>query len=200
MCTICFDDSPRGLVCEAQTGHFICSECAPQEVQRVLQEIKDSEVTLERHRAQGGRIKCVHPKCSVLYSEPALAHALPDDAFRRYRAAQDSVVEQRLFTQLQQRFQEQLAIAMVDFENRNRIARTARDEAATTEFLKRQYPNAVQCPSCSAGPVIPENCYDLGAHHGECTRGGHISSACPACGFFHRERGNWVRWNGQMRQ
>mmetsp|Transcript_86720 Transcript_86720/g.126829 ORF Transcript_86720/g.126829 Transcript_86720/m.126829 type:complete len:90 (-) Transcript_86720:100-369(-) len=89
---------------------------------------------------------------------------------------------------------------MVDFKNRNRIARTARDEAATTEFLKRQYPNAVQCPNCSAGPVIPENCYDLGAYHGERTRGGHISSACPACRFFNRERGNWVRWNGQMRQ
>jgi uncharacterized C2H2 Zn-finger protein len=58
----------------------------------------------------------------------------------------------------------------------------------------------VQCPHCGAGPVIPENCHDLQAHHGERARsGGQISNACPACGFFSRERGDWVRWNGQMR-
>jgi hypothetical protein len=69
--------------------------------------------------------------------------------------------------------------------------------AATAEFMRRQYHNAVQCPRCRAGPVIPEKCYDLQAHHGESSSSGsgRISNACPSCGFFSSERGDWVRWD-----
>jgi hypothetical protein len=109
------------------------------------------------------------------------------------------VVEQRLFEELQQRFQEQLEAARREFENANHVARAEQGAAATAEFMRRRYPNAVQCPRCSAGPVIPENCYDLQAHHGEETGRGRISNACPSCGFFSRERGDWVRWDGQLR-
>jgi rubredoxin len=66
--------------------------------------------------------------------------------------------------------------------------------------MRRQYPNAVQCPQCRAGPVVAEGCYDLSAHNGERTRGGRISNACPSCGFFSRDRNHWHRWDGQMRQ
>jgi hypothetical protein len=82
----------------------------------------------------------------------------------------------------------------------NAFARTQQDAAATAEFMRRQYPNAVQCPRCGAGPVIPENCSNLQTHHGENARGGgQISNACPACGFFGRQRDDWDTWNGQMR-
>jgi len=201
-CNICYDDFERsqGLVCERSTLHFVCADCAPREVQRILQEIQEP-TQLERHREQGGRIKCVQPDCDAVYAEPALARVLSDELFVQYRAAQDAVLEQRLFTQLQQRFQVDLASAKAEFKRAGTVARTAQDAAATAEFMRRQYPNAVQCPRCSAGPVIPENCYDLQAHHGEHAQGGRgrISNACPACQFFSRERGDWVRWNGQMR-
>ena len=36
----------------------------------------------------------------------------------------------------------------------------------------------MQCPDCGAGPVIPENCYDLQVHHGYGTRGGQMTNAC----------------------
>ena len=137
--------------------------------------------------------------CEALYAESALARVLPDALFREYRAAQDAVVEQRLFEELQQRFQEQLEAARREFENANHVARAEQGAAATAEFMRRQYPNAVQCPRCHAGPVIPENCYDLQAHHGEETGRGRISNACPSCGFFSRERGDWVSWDGQLR-
>ncbi len=39
----------------------------------------------------------------------------------------------------------------------------------------------------------------LNQDHGERARGGQTNNACPACGVFSRERGDWVRWNGQMR-
>jgi hypothetical protein len=123
---------------------------------------------------------------------------LSDELFSQHRAAQDAVVEQRLFDQLQHRFQEELAAAR---DVGNTLARTQQDAEATAEYMRRQFPNAVQCPRCGAGPVIPEHCYDLQAHHGEMAEQGRgrISNACPACGFFSRERGDWLMWNGQMR-
>jgi hypothetical protein len=202
-CCTCLDNFPTaaGLGCEWSADHFICATCAPREVQRILGEAQEEETSLARHRAHGGRIKCVLPDCDAMYAESTLARILPDELFREYRAAQDAVVEQRLFEELQQRFQEQLAAAKEEFESANRATRAAHDAAATAEFMRRQYPNAVQCPRCHAGPVIPENCYDLQTHHGSTLpRGrGRISNACPSCHFFSRERGDWVRWDGQLR-
>jgi serine/threonine protein kinase len=201
-CCICYDDAPisAGIGCERSADHFICANCAPREVQRILEAIQEAE-PLARHRAQGGRILCVQKDCNAPYAESALARVLPDGLFREYRAAQDAVVEQRFFEELQQRFQEQLEAARREFENANDVARAEQGAAATAEFMRRQYPNAVQCPRCRAGPVIPENCYDLQAHHGESSSSGRgrISNACPSCRFFSRERGDWVRWDGQMR-
>ena len=58
----------------------------------------------------------------------------------------------------------------------------------------------MQCPRCGAGPVVPENCYNLETHHGqELQGGGRVSNACPACGFFDRDRGKWARWDGRLR-
>jgi len=96
------------------------------------EEAGEEEAPLARHRAQGGRIKCVQPDCDAMYAEPALARILPDESFRECRAAQDA----------------------------------------------------------------PESCFDLQAQHGDLLpRGrGRISNACPSCGFFSRERGDWVRW------
>jgi hypothetical protein len=124
---------------------------------------------------------------------------LSNDLFGQYRAAHDAVVEQRLFDDLQARFQRDLAAVRAEFEEGNTLARTQQGAVANAEFMLRQYPNAVQCPQCSAGPVIPEGCSDLQAHHGQRLGGGQISNACPACGFFSRRSGDWVRWNGQMR-
>jgi len=199
-CCICYDVFPvsAGLRCESIAGHFICADCAPREVQRILEAIQEAE-PLARHRAQGGYIVCVQQDCGAQYAEPALARVLPDALCRRYRAAQNAVVEQRLFEELQQGFQEQIEAERREFENANNVVRQG--AAATAEFLRRQYPNAVQCPRCHAGPVIPENCYNLQTHHGESSSSGRgrISNACPGCGFFSRERGDWVRWDGHMR-
>jgi len=194
-CSICYDDleRTRGLGCESSSRHFVCADCAPREVQRILQEIQE-HTQLERHREQGGRIKCVQPNCDAMYAEAALARVLSDGLFVQYRAAQDAVVENRLYTHFQQRL-------LAEIESAGTVARTAQEALASAEFTQRQYPNAVQCPRCSAGPVIPENCSNLQTHHGQDLFGGrgHISNACPGCGFFSRDRAEWVRWDGQMR-
>jgi hypothetical protein len=150
-------------------------------VQRILENVQE-EIPRAQHRAQGGRIKCaaVH-ECDAPYHERALARILPDALFTEYRAAQNAVMEQRLYEEGQQRFQEQLEALRRQLHNTN-VARAEQDEAATAELIRRQWPNAVQCPRCHAGPVIPENCFDLQAHDGERARGGgRISNRCPRC-------------------
>jgi hypothetical protein len=59
----------------------LCADCAPREVQRILEAIQEAE-PLARHRAQGGRIMCVQEGCEAPYAEPALARVLPDALFR----------------------------------------------------------------------------------------------------------------------
>ena len=122
---------------------------------------------------------CVQQGCEASYAESALARVLPDALFREYRAAQDAVEEQRLFEDLQLRFLEQLDAARHEFENANSVVRAEQGAAATAEFMRRQHPNAVQCPRCRAGPVIPEGCMNLDTHHGESSRSGRgrISNA-----------------------
>ena len=199
-CCICYEDDTQGLVCQGSTCHFVCNSCAPKEVQRTLQELQEpSGAQLARHRARGGAVQCVQPECSALYDEQALARILPPDIFNAYRAAQDEVVEQRLFTQLQTRFQEEIALARATFGRENSTSMGEHNAQATAEFMQRQYPHAVQCPQCGAGPVIPENCPNLETHHGQASGRGRISNACPSCQFFSRERSAWVAWDGKMR-
>ena len=198
-CCVCFDDNTQGLQCE-EHNHFVCLDCAPQVVERMLDQINEDPAVLERHRSNWGNFKCVQPDCNTLYAETQLARHLPEAIFCRYCAAQNAVIEQSLFEQLQGNFQQRLAAARAEFECSNLGARQAQDTSATEEYMRRQFPNAVQCPICGAGPVIPENCYDLQAHHGErLLRGGHVSNACPSCGFFSRDRGEWKHWDGRMR-
>jgi hypothetical protein len=199
-CCICYYVFPvsASLWCESIAGHFICADCALREVQRILEAIQEAE-PLAQHREQGGCIVCVQQDCGAQYAEAALARILPDALCRQYRTAQNAVVEQLLFEELQQGFQEQIEAERREFENANNVVRQG--AAVTAEFLRLQYPNAVQCPRCHAGPVIPENCYNLQTHHGESSSSGRgrISNVCPGCGFFSRERSDWVRWDGHMR-
>jgi hypothetical protein len=166
-------------------------------VQRILENVQE-EIPRAQHRAQGGRIKCAAVlECDAPYHERALARILSDALFTEYRAAQNAVVEQRLYEQGQQRFQEQLEALRRQLHNANNVARVEEDEAATAELIRRAWPNALQCPRCRAGPVIPENCFDLQVHDGERARGGgRISNRCPGCSFFSRERRDWAPWDG----
>ena len=181
---MCFDEGVRGLACgRLSEKHFICAECAPREVERVLQDLKEP-MPLERHRERDGRIKCILNECAATYSDAQLVAVLPARIAQEYRQATAEVAQYRR-TQQQE-------------ESARRIHQN--EAAASARYLQRHFPNAVQCPRCGAGPVIPERCWDLGAHHGEmASGGGQISNACPACKFFSRERRDWAPWDGRMR-
>ena len=196
-CIICLEKHTQGLICESR-NHFICTECAPREVKRILEVIQDSPETLSTHRRQGGRIKCVDPGCTTTFTDRGLACALPEHLFNQYQAARDQVTEQKIFTHLQEQFQNELK----RLTSESKGQRTAQEAKETAEFLRRTYPNAVQCPRCSAGPVIPEGCPDLQSHHGQSSGPGQgrISNACSGCGFFAREKSAWAKWDGKLAQ
>jgi hypothetical protein len=170
----CLEEVPTadGIVCERNLHHFLCGTCVRKEMQKILENVQE-EIPRSQHRAQGGRIsRAAALECDAPYPERALARILSDALFTEYRAAQNAVVEQRLYEQGQQRVQEQLEVLRRHFHNTNNVARAEQDEAATAELIRRQWPNAVQCPRCHAGPVTPENCFDLQAHDGKRARGG----------------------------
>jgi len=126
-CCICFDFDHvhAGLVCET-----IGADCAPREVQRILDTIQEAE-PLARHRAQGAA-SCVRCRI-VMHRTPS--QRLPGALFQEFRAAQDTMVEQRLFEELQQRIQEQLEAARREFENTNNVTGAEQGEAAASEFI-----------------------------------------------------------------
>eukprot|EP00913_Durusdinium_trenchii_P023727 g22285.t2 len=171
-CELCFDEvsveQVGSLMCPNE--HLICSDCSPDMVRNFLERIGASDTMLDDHSSRGGLIPCVRhnpafqPQCSRHYTDQSLARALPDEIFVGYRAAQDDVTENRIWHQHNQRFQEEVSRMQRQLEGEQA---TKREEAASTEFLRRQYPNAKMCPRCRCGPVINENCFDLQSHHNE---------------------------------
>ena len=216
-CGVCLDDGVRGVACGAQARHIICATCAPMEVQRVLQDLLEP-TALERFRQRGGLIKCVQDGCIATYSDEFLAPLLPASTEQHYRREQADVARYHRawgrvpfecvcgFTAgTSSAWEKHLALRNTPYSSvkHSRVIRAAGDseEAATAQYLRDHYRNAVQCPRCGAGPVIPEQCADLQAHHGETlSRGGRISNACPSCGFFSRNRGDWASWDGLLRR
>ena len=193
-CLVCFDEHAAGMECPV--GHFPCSADAAAHVAAVIERATSDDALLQQYRGRGGRIKFVSPSCTHCYTDASLASALPDEGFHMYRAAQDQAVEHRIFLDLQQRFQSQLAEGLAEAA----VVQAEREEASTAEFSRRQYPNAAMCPRCRHGPVLMEGCFDLRAHHGDVRAGGgRISNACPQCGFLAHDRNQWLPWVGELR-
>ncbi|CAK9078155.1 unnamed protein product [Durusdinium trenchii] len=204
-CELCFDEvsveQVGSLMCPNE--HLICSDCSPDMVRNFLERIGASDTMLDDHSSRGGLIPCVRhnpafqPQCSRHYTDQSLARALPDEIFVGYRAAQDDVTENRIWHQHNQRFQEEVSRMQRQLEGEQA---TKREEAASTEFLRRQYPNAKMCPRCRCGPVINENCFDLQSHHNEASGRSRINNSCQQCGFFTRDWNQWLPWDGVLRR
>jgi len=66
--------------------------------------------------------------------------------------------------------------------------------------LRRQYlGRAYQCRDCGFGPIDHFACEDLLSHHGEeVGRGARINNACPRCGWFSDDLGDWPNWDGTV--
>mmetsp|Transcript_19781 Transcript_19781/g.68639 ORF Transcript_19781/g.68639 Transcript_19781/m.68639 type:complete len:922 (-) Transcript_19781:120-2885(-) len=204
-CELCFDNisssSGGGMTCPS--GHFVCAGCAPAMVQTFLERVNESDTLLDEHRARGGHIPCFRntsafdPRCAAVLSDSELASTLSDEIFVRYRQSQNEVVENRIWHEHNERFQQELA----RIQRQQQIDSGGQGDEASAEFMRRQYPNARMCPTCQFGPVINERCADLQAHNGEARSGGRsrISNACGRCGFFTRDWNQWAQWDGVLR-
>lgn len=212
-CCLCFELVPlaNGALCSL--AHFTCQGCLGRHVASLLDTVEDSAGRLEQHRARGGRIPC--PACLTDPSQEASVftdeqlRGIEGPIFARYTAAKDAATENRLWVVYQDRFQAEVRRMRAEFQTQldqvrqgqqqqHRELRSQAEEAATAEMLRRNFPNALQCPRCSRGPVLPEGCHDLRAHHGERRGRANVSNACRGCGFFAAERSAWAPWNGQM--
>jgi serine/threonine protein kinase len=204
-CELCYDgivvSESSGMFCTER--HFVCAGCAPMMVQTFLERVSESDTLLEAHRARDGRLPCFRhtpafdPQCSAMYAESSLAAVLPEEVFVQYRQSQNEVIENRVWQEQNERFQQEIARIL----HEQGLETQRRDEQATVDFLRHRYPNARMCPRCRFGPVINENCPALDTHHGDRVRGSQtrISNACGQCGFFTRHWNEWQPWDGILR-
>ncbi len=183
-CRVCYDNWAGGIECQA--GHFICSVCARGQLNARLESIRSEDRQLHDHRERQGRIKCVEQNCDLNYDDYALIQIMNRELYVSYRVAQDEAMDVRLQRQYEQ--------------NRHRYAQANMvidHDRLTAEALRRDYPNARQCPRCHVGPVLHENCFNLAAHHNQqMANGARISNACSSCGYFSGDIRDWPIWNG----
>jgi len=207
-CIVCFArrETAQGAVCGH--SHYTCGTCLSSYVQCELQLTMSSSDSLATHRARGGKIACPackhtaarEPQDAQRYlSEQQLSQFLKAATFDSYQAARDEATEHRIWEQHQELFMQAVRNLERQFAEQRLTQLAVENTNATQEHLRRHYPNAMQCPTCGVGPVLPEGCMDLQAHHGE-RRGtrGFISNACSGCGFFARDRNAWARWDGRL--
>jgi len=182
-CCICFDDTiALPLRCDADPAHSMCAECAAHIVVDGASR-PPMELSIEESRTETYMIVCPVPGCkSHPFVQAELAAALTDDAGMQAVSSLAQASE-RLVKMLRQ------------------AETTARDD----DMIRSQFAlpdggySAYMCGACSFGPIEHVNCHDLSAHHGE-RRGGSIrvNNACPACGWFARDLGQWKRWDGRV--
>jgi hypothetical protein len=195
-----YKNSGVGVVCPA--SHFICQECLDQWVRAELDLIVASSDYLAKHRQRRGLIVC--PQCKSmdidegLLDDQEVTKFVDPSTYKQYRDARDASTEQRVFEERKAEFDDQVAALERRYASLHagqvRQQQEAINEAATREFLKRNFPNAKQCPECGYGPVINENCRNLATHDGQAVAGGRISNRCPRCNYFDRDWNNWAPW------
>jgi hypothetical protein len=191
-CAVCAERTRHadGAVCAE--GHLICTANAAMRcLQRWAEHCMGEDLTTRR--AWDGRVRCPVGGCGAPpFEDPEMARLLPAALFQTYLEKRTDVVKAALWEEFEETEQERRKADVARLD--------AMNEEATRKLLEQEYPNAVQCPKCGAGPVVPENCYNLATHHGDALAGGgRVSNACPACGFFDSDRGNWAKWDGRMR-
>lgn len=187
-CLVCFDDFPalRGVECnggEAAAGeaggadgkterHFVCEECFAGHVGAAIG--ADALGVFVRR----GGVRCVDPGCGApVFSDAALAKALPEAAFTQYTAAKERVAEQRINAQLEHDFEERLQV------ERARAAAAGGDaerEATRQHIVERIL--TLACPRCQQVFVDYDGCMAL-----TCSR---VGCGCGFCALCQADCGN----------
>jgi ubiquitin len=79
------------------------------------------------------------------------------------------------------------------------IGESGGDDELLVQQIRREMPNARQCPRCSFGPVEHDGCGNLRTHHTQVRNGqSAINNACPTCGHFEASIEQWPHWNGVL--
>lgn len=189
MCVVCSEevkDTKDGVTCTC--GHVLCNSCLSQfitlswDVAKLLQEPGLPEV------------RCVVPKCqSDPFKEITIARRVSEEALtlyldvrQRHRDAATYANAQKIVTEANQ--------------NLGKRIESEAQRLLLQEQLKRQFPQAVQCPKCKYGPVDFGGCNNLAQHHGDVAgTGAIVRNTCNGCGFFAPTIEEWEKWDGIVR-
>eukprot|EP01004_Peranema_trichophorum_P004760 NODE_365_length_2867_cov_12.510933_g310_i0.p1 GENE.NODE_365_length_2867_cov_12.510933_g310_i0~~NODE_365_length_2867_cov_12.510933_g310_i0.p1 ORF type:complete len:355 (+),score=82.61 NODE_365_length_2867_cov_12.510933_g310_i0:1731-2795(+) len=194
ICQICRDivQNTDGISCPS--GHFTCDECFSGYV----------EITWCTSQLEPGVIPdliCTDPNCGFVYSDVNVAKHTTESACAAYLETRQRARDGITMGIAQSKVESILKKANASDDDDDDDSDDLDDEfnEILVEQLKLQFPNALMCPNCRHGPVDFSHCSDLGAHHGQILpNGARIDNSCRNCGFFTRNRSEWLQWDGKL--
>ena len=131
-----------------------------------------------KFRKRGG-VKCADPTCPApVFTDRALAAALPDEVFALYAEAKQALAEQRINAELERGFEKRLE------GMREELGKNGDAQKHRTHIVEKIL--TLACPRCGQAFLDYNGCVAL-----TCSRAG-----CGAgfCGFCLEVQRSWVSW------
>mmetsp|Transcript_223 Transcript_223/g.575 ORF Transcript_223/g.575 Transcript_223/m.575 type:complete len:770 (-) Transcript_223:592-2901(-) len=218
-CIVCFDEevpADRGVACRGPDAHFTCDGCLERIVIDTATQVRETnELVAQAAAAEAGgdrrrvwfltgRVCCPSrmPDCpSDPYADGAVARHVSEAAFAAHMHARTLLPIAREAQQVFERAQETMRAEVERIRAQVRAGlEVEQGRALLAAQLRQQMPNARQCRQCGFGPIDHMACADLQAHHGQQFGNARINNACPQCGWFSRNVGDWPAWDGRLPQ
>jgi hypothetical protein len=218
-CIVCFDDevpAERGVACCGPNAHFTCSGCLERividaatqidEMNELASQAAAAEAEGDRRRSWflAGHVCCPSrmPNCpSEPYADGVVAQHISEEAFQEHMRSRMLLPIAREAQKVFERAQETMRAEVERIRAQVRASlEVEQGHALLAVQLRQQMPNARQCRRCGFGPVDHMACADLQAHQGQQVGNAQINNACPQCGWFSHNIGDWLAWDGRLPQ
>ena len=185
-CCICYEDAPLRITCAA--NHATCDECFEQYLLNKVEDLsKLSGLAAEAETAASardeGRLAALGGGCFCpLHGQGGCeaAHPFPDRDIAAHVTAEafEKYVQGKTLLPVARKVQEVTGCPrarcplMCRGAERSRFTRVLWQVVQKKNELSLLFPDARQCGSCGAGPVMLAGCTDLTTHHGQVMSGG----------------------------
>ena len=185
-CCICYEDAPLRITCAA--NHATCDECFEQYLLNKVEDLsKLSGLAAEAETAASardeGRLAALGGGCFCpLHGQGGCeaAHPFPgrDIAAHVTAEAFEKYVQGKTLLPVARKVQEVTGCPRARYPLMCRGAERSRFTCVLWQVVQKKnelsllFPDARQCGSCGAGPVMLVGCTDLTTHHGQVMSGG----------------------------
>lgn len=172
-------------------SHFLCQSCATNYI----------KVTWMKKPFDVGavpEVECCHPNCGIVFREHQIAQAVDEETFQAYLDRKMSARDGMVLANMRQHL---ASLTPDEMANQAEMDRQVLAKQLRAQLAESSAGNFLQCPRCRFGPIEVQGCFDLQLHHGERQGGSsaQTKNSCPQCDFFARDRNQWDKWDGVLR-